>query len=82
MDIVTWPYVKNGLSHPYHLDESILIVGASGVIFNIHYIFYEKHVIKQNSTRYCNVISGAILFAFVIRIGHQAYVGKFMGIIT
>ena len=82
MDIETWPYLTNGLSHPYHLDESILILGASGVIFNIHYIFMKKHVIKQNSTKYCGVISGAILFAFVIRIGHQAYVGKFMDIIT
>ena len=28
----------NGLSNPYHLDESTLILGASGVIFYFYFI--------------------------------------------
>ena len=33
------PYMTNGLSHPYHLDESILIFRGSGRFFHFHFIF-------------------------------------------
>ena len=33
------PLVTNRRSHSYHLDESIFILGASGVIFHIYFIF-------------------------------------------
>ena len=33
------PLVTNGLSHPYHLDESIFILGALGLIFHFYFIF-------------------------------------------
>ena len=56
------PLVANGLSHPYHLDESIFILGASGVIFHFYFIFDEIPVSKQNSPRwdamFCGVTSG------------------------
>ena len=32
------PYVTNELSHPYHLDEFIFILGALGVCFLFHFI--------------------------------------------
>ena len=35
--------VTNGLSHPYHLDESSFILGAAGVTFHfffLHFITY------------------------------------------
>ena len=33
------PLVTNRLSHPYHLDESKFILGASGVVFHFCFIF-------------------------------------------
>ena len=36
------PLVTNGLSHPYHLDESTFILGASGVILHFYFIFRWK----------------------------------------
>ena len=60
------PLVTNGLSHPYHLDESIFIFGGIGGIFSF---FDENHVSKQNSPRwdaaFCGVTSETILFACV-----------------
>ena len=60
------PYVKNGLSHSYHLDESIFILEASGVHFHYNPFFDENHVSKQTSPRwdtaFCCVTSEAILF--------------------
>ena len=44
------PLVTNGLSHPYHSDESIFILGASGV-FCVYSIFEENHVSKHNSPK-------------------------------
>ena len=57
------PLVTNGLSHPYHLDESIFILGTSGVFFFIFISFFdENRVSKQNSLRwdavFCGVTSG------------------------
>ena len=58
------PYVTNGLSHPYHLDESTFILGASGVVFHFYFIFDENYVSKQNSPRlnaaYCGGTSRTI----------------------
>ena len=67
------PYVTNGLSHHYHLDESILILWD---IRNSFYVFIsfldEIHFRKQNSPSWdaalaaiCSVASGAIMFADV-----------------
>ena len=59
-------YVTNGLSHPYHLDESIFIFKGIG---NNFLFFNENYVSKQNSPKWvaalCGVTSGAILFAYV-----------------
>ena len=32
--------MTNGLSHPYHLDESTFILGAAGVTFHFYFAFY------------------------------------------
>ena len=63
-------FLTNGLSHPYHLDGSIVSIFIS--------FFEDNHVskqtlVKQNSPRRdaafycvpCGVASGAILFAYV-----------------
>ena len=41
------PYVTNGLAHPYHLNESIVILrgGASGVIFHF-YLFFDEIIVS------------------------------------
>ena len=44
------PYVTNGLSHPYHLDESTFILGASEVFF-ISFFDDDYVLSKQNSKR-------------------------------
>ena len=60
------PLVTNGISHPYHLDESTFIYRGtrSDVSF-----FDENHLSKQTSPRwyttFWGVTSGAILFAYV-----------------
>ena len=41
------PLVTNGLSNPYHLDESTFILGAMGVVFHFYFIFLMK-IIKAN----------------------------------
>ena len=57
--------MTNGLSHFYHLDESSLFLGASGVfLFYFISFFGENPVSKQNIPR-CGVTSGAILFDYV-----------------
>ena len=61
------PLVMNGLSPPYHLDESIFIFRDIRIKF--YSFFDEIPVSKQNSPRWdaalCGVTSGAILFAYV-----------------
>ena len=65
------PLVTNGLSNPYHLDESISIFrDIRSIFFFIYILFFDEiHVSKQNSpswdAAYCGVTSGAILFAYV-----------------
>ena len=44
------PLMTNGLSHPYHLDESTFIFRGTGSIF--FSFFDENHVSKQNSQRW------------------------------
>ena len=55
-------FVTNELSHPHHLDESILILGASGVFFSFISFFNAIPVSKLFSPRFdvsfCNVSSG------------------------
>ena len=46
--------VMNGLSHPYHLDESTFILGAAGVTFHFYVAFY-----------YINIGSGTARFTDV-----------------
>ena len=36
------PYVMNGLSHPYQLDEPIFILGGSGFLFSFLFHFSIK----------------------------------------
>ena len=36
------PYLKNGFSHHYQLDESTFILGAAGVILKFYSIFDEQ----------------------------------------
>ena len=43
------PLVTNGLSYPYHLDESIFILGSSGVFFIFISFFDENQKSNQNS---------------------------------
>ena len=63
------PYVTNGISHTYHLDESTFVFRASEVIFVFIAFFDEIYVSKQNSPRwdagFCSVTSGVILFVYV-----------------
>ena len=65
------PYVRNGLSHPYHLDESIFIFRGIGNSFYIFISFSDEiHVRKQDSPSWdaalCGITSGAILFTYVL----------------
>ena len=63
------PLVTNGLSHPYHLDESISILGPPSISFQFFVV--EIFVSKQNSPRwdapFCGVTSGAILYICAIK---------------
>ena len=61
------PLVTNGLSHPYHLDESTLTVKFHFVSF-----FDEIHVSKQNNPRWPAAVWSFSDSLCPIR-GHQAY---------
>ena len=70
------PYVTNGLSHPYHLDESVFVFRGSGSIFLFLFHFFDENdVSKQNSPRwdaaFCGVTSGAILCVYVPQKGRS-----------
>ena len=55
-----------GLSHPYHLDVSILFFGAAGVVF-----IYLFHFSRPR----CDIVSsGAIMFACIPKIGGLLYI--------
>ena len=36
--------MTNGLSHPYHLDESTFILGAAGVTFHFYVSFHYIYI--------------------------------------
>ena len=36
--------MTNGLSHPYHLDESTFILGAAEVTFHFYFAFYYIYI--------------------------------------
>ena len=57
------PYVTNGLSHPYHLDESTFFFRGirSNFLFFIS-LLNEKHVSKQNSPRWDAAFSQFVPF--------------------
>ena len=63
------PYMTNGFSHHYHLDESTVIIRDIMSDFEFYSFFDEIPLSKQNSPRwdaaFCGVTSGAILFAYV-----------------
>ena len=66
------PLVTNGLSNPYHLDESTFILGASK-FFHFQFIF---QVSKQNSPRwdaaFCGVKNAAShLGLFCLPMSHK-----------
>ena len=46
------------------------ILGESGAFFHFYFSFY------RNSCKQTSVSSGSILFAYVPKIGRQAYMGK------
>ena len=68
------PFLTNGVSHHY-LDESTSSSRGTRSDFKL-LVFDEIPPSKQNSLRwdttFCSVIPGAILFAYVPTIGHQA----------
>ena len=64
--------LKYGFSHPYHLDESTLIIlGASGVIFHFYFIFREKHVSKQKSPSGKQCFAASHLGIFCLPMSHK-----------
>ena len=46
--------VTNGLSHPYHLDESTFILGAAGMTFHFYFAFYYIYI-GSGTTRFITV---------------------------
>ena len=46
--------MTNGLSHPYHLDESNFILGAAGVTFHFYFAFYYIYI-GSGTTRFITV---------------------------
>ena len=46
--------MTNGLSHPYHLDESTFILGAAGVTFHFYFAFYYIYI-GSGTTRFITV---------------------------
>ena len=42
------PFMKNGFAHHYHLGESTVILGASGVILNFFYFFFFMKFLEAN----------------------------------
>ena len=67
------PYVTNGLSHHYHLDESIF--NFRGIRGNFHFYFIFHWNSCKQTVKPRGVSSGAILCAFVPKIGRQAWMG-------
>ena len=64
------PYLTNGFSHHYQLDESTFIFRGVKSDFYLFIKFFDDIPLsKQNSPRwdaaFCGVTSGAILFAYV-----------------
>ena len=49
--ILLIPFVTNGFSHPYHLDEFIFTFRDIRNIFSFYFIFDENNVSKQNNPR-------------------------------
>ena len=69
-DVVINPYLTNGFSHRYQLDESTFIFRGVGSDFYFFIQFSDEIPLsKQDSPRwdaaFCGVTSGAILFAYV-----------------
>ena len=74
------PLVTNGLSHPYHLDESTFTFrGIRSILF-----YFSMNFLCANKKGpdgmpcfavFCVITSGAILFAHVPQKGHLAYMG-------
>ena len=67
----------NGLSHLYQLGESTVKFREIRSDFELIQVFNEISPRKQDSPRgdaaFCGVTFGAILFAYVTKIGRQDY---------
>ena len=88
-DCFVSPLVTNGLSHPYHLDESIFLFfiffffwgGGGGIRSNVSFLFLlsiKFMLANRIGPAFCGVTSGAILFVFVPRKGRNAYFAMFI----
>ena len=67
------PYLTNGFSHHYQLDESTFVFrGVRSDFLSFNQFFDENSLSKQNSPRwdaaFCGVTSGAIMFAYDARL--------------
>ena len=70
------PHLPNGLSHPYQLDESVFHLRGIWCTFFIFIIFFiEIPVSKQCRPWECGIWSGSALFAYVPKMGCQAFMG-------
>ena len=49
--------MTNGLSHPYHLDESTFILEAAGVTFHFYFAFYHINI-GSGTARFITVETG------------------------
>ena len=41
--------MTNGLSHPYHLDESTFVLGAADVTFHFYFAFYYIYIGRRTA---------------------------------
>ena len=63
------PHVTNGISHPYHLDESIFVLSSS--IRSNSSFFNENHVSKQKSSRLDTTFAASHLGLFCLAVSHK-----------
>ena len=66
------PYLTNGFSHHYQLDQTLSFLGVLGVIFIFISFFDEISLCKQNSTRWDTAFCGGTAFAYVPQKGRHA----------
>ena len=74
------PHLPNGLSHPYQLDESIFHLRGVWCTFFIFIIFLiqipeSKQCRPWSDAAFYGIWFGSALFAYVPKMGRQAYMG-------